>query len=126
MEEKFYSFIQKEVLIPSLNTIAANRGELTELAAALERQGMKHAKQRIAELRHGRRKLTFFFLSLMINGGVMSVDQILKKRKIEELSPSELDIVLRLRLKKELLVLLYEAEKDGLNVEQLLKIHLKK
>jgi hypothetical protein len=126
MEDHFFEFIQQEILIPELNIIASHRGKLTELAEKLEKSGMKHAKQRIAELRSGRRKLSFFFLRMLIIGGVMSVDQILRKRPLEKLSPSEQDIVLRLRLEDELVKLLYEAEKDGLDVKQLLKIHLKK
>lgn len=126
MKENLYLYIQKEVLIPVLNDLYSRRGDLAETARNLEKMGMKHAKNRLAELRSGKRNLTFFYLRLLMNGGVMTVNQILKKRKIEELSEQERDIILRLRLSPNLLNLLYEAEKAKLDVEQLLKVSLKK
>lgn len=126
MKENLYSYIQKEVLIPILNDLYSRRGDLAETARNLEKVGMKHAKNRLAELRSSDRKLTFFYLRLLMNGGIMTVNQILKKRKIEELSEQERDIILRLRLSPNLLNLLYEAEKAKLDVDQLLKVALKK
>lgn len=127
MESEIYRRIQKEVLIPQLDKVASTRGKLAELAKKLESaHHMKHAKHRLSELRSGKRLLSFFYLNILILGGVMSINQILHGRKLEELNDTERDIVLRLMADPETLRLLYEAEKDGLDVKKLLKIHLKK
>lgn len=126
-EKEFYTDIQKNILVPILNSIAARRGELAELSRKLEKDfGMKHAKIRLSELRSGSRVLSFYFLKIMVNGGLMGIDQILRGRKIDDLTPIEKDIVLRLIADPEIIQLIYEATKEGFDVKQLLKISLKK
>ena len=56
----------------------------------------------------------------------MNVNQIMRGREIENLNPIEKDVVLRLVADPEILQLIYEAQKDGFDVKQLLKISLKK
>jgi len=98
MEEKlFYKQIQTEILIPILNRLATDRGALAKLARKMEAEyGMRHAKNRFAELRSGKRDLSFYFLNIMINGGVLNVSQILRGRKLENLTDVERDIVRKL------------------------------
>lgn len=126
MSKSNFSYIQKNVLIPILDDLYLKRGELADIARKLENVGMAHAKNRLSELRSGSRKLTYYYLQLLIAGGVMNVKQILNKRKIEELSDEERDLILRWRLPSSLVNLLYEAEKYGMDVEKLIKVTLKK
>lgn len=126
-EKELYKKIQMEILIPELNQIAVNRGALADLARRLQdKHGMRHAKNRLAELRAGRRELSFYFLNIMITGGVMSVNQIMRGRTLEELTPAERDIVLKLTADPEILELLHQAKSEGVDIKQLLKIYLKK
>ncbi len=126
-EKNIYRKIQRDILIPILDRISQQRGELAILARRLEGEfQMKHAKHRLSELRSGKRTLSFYFLKIIINGGVMSVEQILRGRKLDELNPTEKDIVLRLMADPETLQLIYEAEQSGFDVRSLLKISLKR
>lgn len=50
----------------------------------------------------------------------MSITQIMRGRTIDELSETERDIVLRLMADPEILRLIYEAEKSGVDIKQLL------
>lgn len=126
-EKQFFKQIQNETLIPILDNIAAERGALADLARKMQsRYGMRHAKNRLAELRSGRRELSFYFLSIMINGGVMSVNQILRGRKLDDLTAAEREIVLKLTADPEILELLHQAKDEGVDVKQLLKVYLKK
>lgn len=70
--------------------------------------------------------LSFFFLNILIRGGVMSIDQILRGRDLDDLSPIEKEIILRLLPDPEILQLLYDAKKEGIDAKQLLKISLKR
>jgi hypothetical protein len=127
MEKEFYREIQERVLKPILNDISTRRGELTKLARMLEsKYFMRHAKNRLSELRSGNRELSFFYLNILLKGGVMTVEQILRGRKIEELNDTEREIVLRLSTDSEILQLIYEGQRDGIDVKQLLKISLKR
>lgn len=113
-EKQFFRQIQNETLIPILDKMAAERGALADLARKMQsRYGMRHAKNRLAELRSGRRELSFYFLSIMINGGVMSVNQILRGRKLDDLTAAERDIVLKLTADSEILELLHQAKAEG-------------
>ena len=126
-EKQFFKQIQNETLIPILDNMAAERGALADLARKMQsRYGMRHAKNRLAELRSGRRELSFYFLSIMINGGVMSVNQILRGRKLDDLTAAEREIVLKLTADPEILELLRQAKDEGVDVKQLLKVYLKK
>ena len=126
-EKQFFKPIQNDTLIPILDNMAAERGALADLARKMQsRYGMRHAKNRLAELRSGRRELSFYFLSIMINGGVMSVNQILRGRKLDDLTAAEREIVLKLTADPEILELLRQAKDEGVDVKQLLKVYLKK
>ena len=126
-EKQFSKQIQNETLIPILDNMAAERGALADLARKMQsRYGMRHAKNRLAELRSGRRELSFYFLSIMINGGVMSVNQILRGRKLDDLTAAEREIVLKLTADPEILELLHQAKDEGVDVKQPLKVYLKK
>lgn len=126
MENKFYKFIQDEIVIPILNGYKADRGSLTDLANSLEKQGVTNAKQRLSELRSGRRELTFYYLQMLINGGVMTVDQILNKRKFEDCSKDEQVIIGKLMLSDEVVSLLLECRDKKLNVTKFLRSLLNK
>ena len=127
MENKFLKSIQKEILIPILNDYASRRGALADLARKLEAAGlMCHAKNRLAELRSGDRTLTFYYLNACVRGELMTIAQILRGRKIENLNAAEKDTVLRLMADPKELELLYEAKRDGEDPAQLLRIRLKK
>ena len=126
-EKQFFRQIQNETLIPILDNMAEERGALADLARKMQsKYGMRHAKNRLAELRSGRRELSFYFLSIMINGGVMSVNQILRGRKLDDLTAAEREIVLKLTADPEILELLRQAKDEGVDVKQLLKVYLKK
>jgi len=126
-EKNFYRQVQKEVLVPILDKLYSKRGALADLARHFESNHlMKHAKNRLAELRSGNRLLSFFFLNILIKGGVMSIDQILRGRNLDELNPTEKEIILRLLPDPEILQLLYDAKKEGIDAKQLLKISLKR
>lgn len=126
-EKEFYKDIQNHVLQPILDGLFAKRGELTVLAKRLEKNcGMAHARNRLAELRSGSRKLSFFFLNILIQGGVMTIDQVLKGRKYEDLSKAEKNAIRRLKLTDEKLDLIDEAEAAGLDFVQVMKAILKK
>lgn len=121
MEEKdFYKFIQEEVLIAILNRLADNR-ELSDTARRLNIN-----KQRLTELKNGRRELTFYYLNLLRTGGVMTVEDILRKKPMDSLTKDERIIILRLTADPEILELIYEAQKNGLPVKDLLKLTLKR
>lgn len=126
-EKEVYRQTQNDILIPALDKLSTTRGDLADLAKRLESNfGMRHAKNRLSELRSGKRTLSYYFLQLMIDGGVMTVKQILRGRGMDELTGEERDIVLRLTADREILQLLYEAQQEGLDVKTLLKISLKK
>lgn len=126
-DKLFFRQIQTETLIPLLDKMATDRGALADLARKLEtRYGMRHAKNRLAELRSGKRELSFYFLNILINGGIMSVSQIMRGRTLEELNPVERDIVLKLTADPEVLELLHQAKAEGVDVKQLLKATLRK
>jgi hypothetical protein len=117
MEEKqFYDKILKTEVQPILRQYAEKR-QLSELAKKL---GIEH-RSRLTELKNGDRSLTFFWLNIFVKGGVMSVDNILRGRKLKELSDIELDTVLRLDPEKEELLLLYKAKRQGIDIKQMLK-----
>ena len=126
MSKNNFDYIQKNVLIPILDDLYSKRGELADIARKLENIGMAHAKNRLSELRAGKRKLTYYYLQLLIAGGIMNVKQILNKRKLDDLTKEEKDLVLRWRLPASLVDLLYEAEKSGIDIEKLIKVTLKK
>lgn len=126
-EKEVYRQIQNDILIPALDKLSTTRGDLADLAKRLEIVfGMRHAKNRLSELRSGKRTLSFYFLQLMIDGGVMTVKQIMRGRSMEELNDTEREIILRLTADREILQLLYEAQQEGFDVKTLLKISLKK
>lgn len=115
-EREFYDNLLVNVVQPILNSYAENR-QLTVLSKKL---GIEH-RSRLTELKNGIRKLTFFWLSVFIKGGVMGVDQILKGRKIEELSKIEKTVVLRLDPDEEELALLYKAKRKNINIRKVLE-----
>ena len=127
-EKKFFKEVQRGGLIPILDGIEAKgRGELSALADRLEgRHGLRHARIRLSELKKDKRDLAFFFACILIDGGVMTVDQIMRGRKMDELNEAERKIIRKLRVSDRLLELVDEAETGGLDVEKLLEIHLKK
>lgn len=55
----------------------------------------------------------------------MNADSILRGRKLNELSDIELDTVLRLDPDKEILMLLYQARKQNIDIKSLLKAVVK-
>ena len=56
----------------------------------------------------------------------MSVNQILRGRKLDDLTAAEREIVLKLTADPEILELLHQAKDEGVDVKQLLKVYLKK
>lgn len=115
-EKEFYTKLQKNLIAPLLEKYKQER-RLSELAQQL---GIEH-RSRLTELKQGSRKLTFFWLNIFVRGGFMTVDQIVKGRKLTELSAIELDTVLRLDPSRETLLLLYKAKEQGVDVQSLLK-----
>jgi hypothetical protein len=117
-EKKFYNFIQEEVLIPILNRLVYHR-ELSNTARNLNLD-----KHRLTELKNGRRELTFYYLNILVTGGVMTVEDILSKKPMDSLTKEERTVVLRLDADPEILELIYEAKKKGLPVKELLNLTL--
>jgi hypothetical protein len=117
-EKKFYNFIQEEVLVPILDRLAYHR-ELSNTARKLNLD-----KHRLTELKNGRRDLTFYYLNIFVLGGVMTVEDILRKKPMESLTKEERTVVLRLDADPEILELIYAAKKKGLPVKELLNITL--
>lgn len=120
-EAAFYDRILHQELIPILQEYAEKR-QLAELSHNLN---IKH-KSRLTELKNGKRKLTFFWLNLFFEGGVMGVNNITRGRKLSDLSEIERKTVLRLAPDDETLVLIHQIEELGLDVKTILKAILKK
>ena len=121
-EKKFFKEIQRGVLIPILKGIEAKgRGELSALADRMERHGLKHARVRLSELKRDRRDLTFFSTSLLIEGGVMTIDQIMRGRRMDELGETEQRIIRKLQASDEILQEVARASADGFDVLRELK-----
>lgn len=119
-EKEFYQTILNREIKPILEEYKQKR-QLSELAKKL---GIEH-RSRLTELKNGDRDLTFFWLNIFIKGGVMSVDNILRGRRLDELEENELDAVLRLDPDKEELLLMYKAKRQGINVKNMLKSVIK-
>lgn len=115
-EKEFYDKLLINEVQPILNAYAGRR-ELSDLAKKLN---IAH-RSRLTELKNGSRKLTFFWLNIFINGGIMSVENILRGRNLNELNEIEKDTVLRLDPDKEELLLIYKAKKQGISVKELLR-----
>ena len=120
-ESAFYDRILRQELIPILKEYADKR-QLADLAHKLN---IKH-KSRLTELKNRKRKLTFFWLNLFFEGGIMGINNITKGRKLSELSEIERKTVLRLAPDDETLTLIHEIEERGLDVKTILKTILKK
>lgn len=126
-QQDIFKRIQKEILIPELNKLFASRGKLAELALRMESDfKMAFAKNRLSELRSGKRALTFFFAHLMIKGGIMTVDQILRGRKLADVEPVERELILRLEADLEALELLHEAKEQGIDGKAILRLTIKR
>lgn len=110
-EQQFLEHIQNVALIPILDRIGVVRGALADLARTLEsKYGLPHAKQRLAELRTGKRKLTLYYLAILMDGGIMTIDDILQGRKIEELKDAERDIAMRFALTQDEILQAYNLK----------------
>ena len=78
-------------------------------------------KARLSEIGTGSRPLTLYYLSKLINGGIMSLDQVLQGRKIVDLPPEDQEVMNRLELPQEDVNLLAKLRAKGIPYRNVLK-----
>jgi len=76
---------------------------------------------RLSEIIHGSRKLTFYYLGILLNGGVVSIQELHAGKKLDELSSEERDFLIRMTLSEELIELIEKTRIKGISIEKLLK-----
>lgn len=84
----------KPTVIKELSRVKdAERGGLSSLAKRIDMD-----PSRLSELLGGRRNLTSEYLIKMIGGGFLTVDQLLKGRDMNDLSPEEREFINSLKI----------------------------
>lgn len=91
------------------------KGQLAEAA-----RKSKINKSRFSEMLAGQRFVSFYYVDKMIRGGIMTAEEILAGRKLEELSESDRLTYFKFKQTDRLTRLLIAAEAQGIDVETVL------
>ena len=68
-----------------------------------------------------KRRNTPYYLAKLINGGFMTVDQVLDGRRLEEIPERARVFLERMSISRDTVLLVLEAQRRGINVDRILK-----
>lgn len=111
----------KKPVLQELDALRANRKMRSVCREKLNNMN----PARLTEILNESRELTFYYLGKFINGGIVSLEQILQGKKLEDLPKEDRALLRKLATKDDDIELIWEAEKHGTDWREVLKMFIK-
>jgi hypothetical protein len=114
-----------EEFAPEVRNILREIRKKRKLSAVARKLGFHHARLTEMITKNGdgdyKRKITPFYLAKFIDGGVMTVQQVLGNKRLEDLPLHERIFFERMIVSKNTLRLVVEAQRRGIDIDRLLE-----